>query len=242
MSGSGSRLARVRALVADEGTAPGDQPEIVGRMQRLCRAATGALSARGVGISLIAEVDTQVTVAASGPLIQRVEGLQFALGEGPSLEAHAARRPVLCSDLQGSAGARWPGYVPAVREYGVRAVFAFPLQIGAARLGAMGVYREVVGGLSDDHLAHALTFAEVATGDLLDSLPAPGEPNRVVQDAVDNRYEVFQAQGMVTVQLGVTLVEAMARMRAHAYAQDRLLGDLAQDILAGRVVLEPDQP
>lgn len=46
-----------------------------------------------------------------------------------------------------------------------------------------GVYREVVGRMSDDHLAHALTFAEVATVDLLDSLPAPGWPSRVVQDA-----------------------------------------------------------
>ncbi|GAA4729260.1 GAF domain-containing protein [Nocardioides endophyticus] len=242
MSGPGPRLAQVRALVENEDAAPGDQPGIVGRMQRLCRAASDALTARGVGICLIAEVDAQLTVAASGPVTEQVEGLQFALGEGPSLEAHAARRPVLCSDLRGSAGTRWPGYVPAVRAYGVRAVFSFPLQIGAARLGAMGVYREVVGGLSDEHLAQALTFAEVATVELLDSLPAPGGPHRVVQDAVDNRYEVYQAQGMLTVQLGVGLVEAMARMRAYAYAQDRLLGDLARDILAGRVVLEPDEP
>jgi hypothetical protein len=106
----------------------------------------------------------------------------------------------------------------------------------------MGVYREMVGGLSDDELGQALTFAEVATVDLLDSLPVPGGPNRVVQDAVDNRYQVFQAQGMVTVQLGVRLVEAMARMRAYAFAHDLLLGDLADDILAGRVVLEPDEP
>ena len=117
-----------------------------------------------------------------------------------------------------------------------------PLQIGAARLGAMGVYREAPGSLSDEDLAQALTFAEVTTADLLDSLPSQGGTERVMQDAVDNRYEVFQAQGMVTVQLGVTLVEAMARMRAHAFAHDLLLGDLADDILAGRVVLQPDEP
>ncbi len=47
---------------------------------------------------------------------------------------------------------------------------------------------------------------------------------------------------MVTVQLGVTLAEAMARIRAHAYAQDRQLSEVAEDILAGKLVLESDAP
>ena len=38
---------------------------------------------------------------------------------------------------------------------------------------------------------------------------------------------LYQAQGMVMVQLGVDLAEAMARLRAHAYAVDRRLADVA---------------
>jgi hypothetical protein len=45
---------------------------------------------------------------------------------------------------------------------------------------------------------------------------------------------------MVMVQLGVTLPEALARMRAHAFAADRQLSDLAADILAGRARLFSD--
>jgi hypothetical protein len=36
---------------------------------------------------------------------------------------------------------------------------------------------------------------------------------------------------MVMIQIGGTLAEAMARMRAHAYAQNRRLIDVARDII-----------
>jgi hypothetical protein len=39
---------------------------------------------------------------------------------------------------------------------------------------------------------------------------------------------------MVMVQLGVSLAEAMVRMRAHAYAENRQLHDVAADIVARR--------
>jgi GAF domain/ANTAR domain len=210
-------------------------------MQRLCRAAARALPATGVGISLIAEAGTQMTVAASGETTEQLEELQFALGEGPCLDAHATRRPALNSDLL-AAGGRWPGYARAVHEHGIRAVFAFPLQVGAARMGAMDVYRDQAGGLLEEALARALTFAEVATSDLLDSQLEPGESDEILRDAVDNRYEAYQAQGMAMVQLGVNLSEAMARIRAHAYAENRRLNDVADDIVAGRVILEADEP
>jgi AmiR/NasT family two-component response regulator len=52
---------------------------------------------------------------------------------------------------------------------------------------------------------------------------------------------VYQAQGMVMIQLGVPLGEAMARLRAHAYAQDRTLGSVARDIVARTLTLEADE-
>jgi hypothetical protein len=241
VTSSADRLVQVRALVDNESRSVDDMPAIVGRLQRLCRAAARALPAFGVGISLIAKPGAQVTVAASGDITERLEELQFSVGEGPCLDAHASRRPVLSSDLL-APGGRWPGYAQAVAEHGVRAVFAFPLQVGGARMGAMDVYRDRVGGLSSGALVQALTFAEVATSDLLGSQREPGGRDEVLRDAVDNRYQVYQAQGMVTVQLGVDLAEAMVRIRAYAYAENRRLGDVADDIVAGRLVLEADEP
>ena len=54
------------------------------------------------------------------------------------------------------------------------------------------------------------------------------------------RDEVYQAQGMVMVELGVTLEVALARMRAVAFADGISLQELAADIVAGRRSLRMD--
>jgi hypothetical protein len=50
-----------------------------------------------------------------------------------------------------------------------------------------------------------------------------------VRALIDDEPPAFQAQGMVMIQLGIPLVEAMARLRAHAFAQDRALAEVADD-------------
>lgn len=236
------RVPDVRALIAEEPALESDAIGAVGGMQRLCRAAAGALSVSGVGVGLIADDGVQMMLAASTAPMERIEQLQFSLGEGPCLDAYSTRRPVLVPDLQEAGATPWPVYAQAAGDHGVRGVFAFPLQVGGARLGALDVYRDTAGSLSRESLALALTFAEVATETILDAQSEPGSRDQVLHDAGDYRYQVFQAQGMVMIQLGVTLADAMARIRAHAYAQDRQLSDVAEDIIAGKLVLESDAP
>ena len=139
---------------------------------------------------------------------------------------------------------RWPVYSPAVCDAGVRAVFAFPLQVGAGRLGVLDVFRARPGPLSADELRQALTFAEVAVTTLLDgqSAAAPGTAADGLDEAMDSRVEVFQAQGMVMVQLGIPISDALARMRAHAYAESRPLAEVARDIVARRLRFDRDHP
>jgi hypothetical protein len=124
----------------------------------------------------------------------------------------------------------------------VRAVFAFPLQIGAARLGVMDVFRGRPGMLGGHELALAFSFAEVAMSTLLNEYRPADNDELGQEDLLGSRAEVFQAQGMVTAQLGVSLADALAAMRAHAYLQDRRLTDIAADIVTGTLRLEPLQP
>ena len=148
-------------------------------------------------------------------------------------------------DLADGAMARWPVYAPAAHDGGVRAVFAFPLQVGAARLGVLDVFRARPGRCRPTNCAQALTFADVAVTTLLDGQDARrarARPPTGLDEAMDYRAELFQAQGMVMVQLGVTLAEALARMRAYAYAENRRLGDVARDIVARRLRFDRDHP
>ena len=158
MNASENQLARVRALIAEESAGSEGAPGAAGGLRRLCRALVRALPASGAGVSVMTDHDTQGLAAASDGTSSLIEELQFTLGEGPCLDAHASRRPVLASDLSGEPATRWPAYSAAAQEQGVRAVFAFPLQIGAARLGVLDVYRHEPGALTRPELAQALTL------------------------------------------------------------------------------------
>jgi hypothetical protein len=40
---------------------------------------------------------------------------------------------------------------------------------------------------------------------------------------------------MIMIQLGVTITEALVRLRAYAYAEGRLVNDVARDVVARRL-------
>jgi hypothetical protein len=236
------RRAGVRALVGRPVAAGAGPGEVLARLTTLCTAAVGTLPASGVGVSLMTQAGLFSLAAASDPVAESLCELQLTLGEGPCIDACASRRPVLEPDLAGLPASRWTAYAPAALAFGVRAVFSFPLQIGAAQLGAMDVYRFSAGVLSTDALGLALAFADVTVEVLLDAQDAavPGAAGGGLDDALDSHYVVYQAQGMTMVDLGVSLTEAMARMRAHAFAADRSLHDVAHDVVHGRLRLQPD--
>ena len=235
-------MALVRRLISLEPTSVDDKPAVDGWLQRVCRTAARELSAMGVGISLQPQGSPPFPVAASSAALARVEELQFVLGEGPCIDAYALRRPVLVPDLGTTeAVTTWPGYTPAARDCGVRAVFAFPMQRGAARLGAMDVYRDHAGGVSPKMLFRALTFAEVALQQLMLHADTPGHgPVDLLDDLDGHRFEVYQAQGMLMAQLRVGAEQALSRLRAYSYAHERRVVDVARDIIARKIELEPD--
>ena len=211
----------------------------MGQLRSVCRAATRALSASGVGLSVMAANGAFGIATASDPATERIEELQFTFGEGPCVDAFATSCPVLVPEVADGAMRRWPVYAPAIRDAGVRAVFAFPLQMGAIRLGALDVFRTRPGSLSRTELGEAFVFADRAVTMLLDGQERGADG---LDGAIENRIELFQAQGMVMVQLGGTLAEALARIRAYAYAEDRHLSDVTADIVARRLRFDRDSP
>jgi hypothetical protein len=208
-------------------------------LERACTDAVRALSASGVGVSVMTDDGVHGMAAASDAHTALVEDLQFTYGEGPCIDAFAAGTPVLVSDLADGAAGRWPVYTPAVRAEGIGAVFAFPLQIGAARLGVLDVLRTSPGPLSRADLGQALTVADRLVRLLLDGQER-GDSAATLDIGI--RAELFQAQGMISVQLGVPLAESMIRIRAHAYAENRPLSEVAADIVARRLRFDLERP
>jgi hypothetical protein len=219
-------------------SAPDGRDGVADLLRQLCRTLTTDLVVMGVAVNLMSAAGSDGVLAASSDRSRDVDELQFTTGEGPCHDAFASRRPVLTPDLRSVSHGRWPGYASAALESGVGAVFAFPLQVGAVVLGVLDVYAERPGSLSEKQVAAALTSAQLATQILLDGdlVTADGRPDRDLSTALDLRAEIYQAQGMVMVDLGVGPVEALARMRAHAFGRGRPLIDLARDIITGFVL------
>jgi ANTAR domain/GAF domain len=217
----------------------------------VCAVAVEALPAGGACVIAQGAMAGYI-MCVTDEVSEQLAELQVTLGEGPWLEAVASGSPVLISDLDDEdAARRWPGFILQAREFTAAAIFAFPLQIGGIRFGSLGLYRDKPGQLSTLSLGDALILADAATVVLLESqhtdgaAPRPGAgPAGQPPALAHHRAEIDQATGMVSAQLGVAIAEAFVRLRAHAYAQDRRLTDVARDIVARRLRLshDPDPP
>jgi hypothetical protein len=238
--GSVDRRVIVAELMAAQ-TIAGETVTTVVLLGQLCRAAALNLAAFGVVVGLVSDAGSAGVVASADERSADLDELQFTLGEGPSHDAFARRRPVLIADLRSSEGDAWPVYSAGALEAGVSGVFAFPLHIGASTFGIFTIYISGAGALDPQQLRMALTFAEIATEILLDadSSSPDGSLHPGVETALTYRTEIYQAQGYVMVQLGIGLPDALVLMRAHAFVNDQTLAELAALIMSGEVELAP---
>lgn len=215
----------------------------------LCREAVRRLPVTGVTLTLAEGRTLTQPIASSDPLAHRLQILQFDLGEGPSLDVLQSGRLLQVRDLRRVGVPRWPAYSRAVLDLDVIGTTSFPLRVGAIRLGVLDVYHRTAGGLTEDDLKVALHFADAAVLVLLQLQDAPvadegssGWLDEVLDGSLRGPSEVHQATGMVSVQAGVSLAEALLLLRGHAFAHDLTLYEAAVLVIDRtlRFDLKPD--
>jgi hypothetical protein len=224
---------RVTQIMAElkGGTGPDSLPE------RLCAACAEALPVTGVGLAFMNDTGPMGMVAATDGAARTMEDLQVVLGEGPCVEASQSRRPVLQPDLRLTGGSRWPLFGPAVLRAGIAAIFAFPLQVGAIRLGVLDLYRDSPGMLRESELDEALAYADAATELILELQgQAPGAAlHPSLSEGFAYSPVIHQATGMISAQAGIGVGDALLLLRARAYAAERPLTDIATDVVQRRL-------
>ena len=230
---AGDRLLAILAKLSAGSTT---EPEPA----RLCEVCADVSLMTGAGIMLMTGDTQQGSVCSSNAVSALIEELQYTLGEGPCVDAHMQDRPVLESDLADPAVTRWFAFTPPAVAAGARAVFGFPLQFGGVRLGALNLYRDRPGPMSDDQYANALVLAGVAAQAVLamQAHASPGALSTELEEGANFRFVVHQASGMVAAQLGVSVGEALARLRAYAFGNELLLTDVAEAIVARKLRID----
>jgi hypothetical protein len=238
-----SRAAGIWRLVAAHAARRGGPLSAVD----VCAASLSAVQVSGAALTVAPRPGAGHVMCATGQVSEVLAELELTLGEGPCQDASIGGGPVLAADLSAADMAvRWPGFALAARQAGAAAIFAFPLQIGAIRVGVLELYRSEPGALSMGELGDALVLADTAAVLLLEGQDTaagsaglqPG-PGGQALDLALHRAEVDQATGMLSEQLGVGIDEAFIRLRAFAYAQEKRLTDVAREIVARRLRLNP---
>lgn len=226
---SGARRIRILAKLAE-----GDGAVTAVRLGEVCKSVTGMT---GAGIMLMSDDQPVGSLATTGEVSALIEDLQFTLGEGPCVDAYKHNATVLEPDLADPAVPRWLAFTGPALEAGVRAIFGFPMAVGAARLGALNLYSDTPGPLSADQHADALVVAQIAAEAVL-AMQA-GESTGVLatelEEGSDFQYVVHQAAGMVSAQLDVSVAHALVRLRAYAFANQSLVADVAAKVVARRL-------
>ena len=224
------RLLRILTrLAADDGT---------GATTRLCAVCAEITEMSGAGIMLLADDRPQGSVCTTDEVSAQIEELQYTLGEGPCVDAHRHHAPVA------RAG---PGQPGRGALGGVLA--AQPSRRGRGRCS---------GSPSPSAMSGSAPSTCIATGPARSppiNMPtpwwwprlrrarssrcrptlSPAQLGAELEAGGNFRFVVHQAAGMVAVQLGVSVDEALVRIRAHAFSNDETVVDVAEDVIARRL-------
>lgn len=214
-------------------------------VEKLCRAALAAAEPTGltsICASRVVEDRPRGVLWASDERARQLDDLQVVLGEGPAVTALAEGGPVMVSDLQQQWRQGWVTFERSAVELGVRSICAFPLQIGAVKLGMLTLHGTEPAALDATQLSRQLALCDDLSVALLVADDASGDWSSVLDAALDPPLAITsQATGMVMVQLDSTIAEAMARLCAHAFAVGLSLEEVSRYVVERTLRFKPDQ-
>ncbi|MET0928045.1 MAG: GAF and ANTAR domain-containing protein [Aeromicrobium sp.] len=182
------------------------------------------------GITMLRSRNRFETVSPSDPIVTEADRRQYDLREGPCVDASTTSQTVMSADL--AIDARWPRWGPAAVELGFRSILSAELHAGGARIGALNMYGGTVRQFSREDVEVAQLFARHAAAAL-----AAVSLRESLQNALDSRTVIGQAQGILMERFGVDADRAFAVLRR--YSQD---GNIKVTDVAHRLVASMELP
>ncbi|MEJ7583133.1 MAG: GAF and ANTAR domain-containing protein [Acidimicrobiales bacterium] len=170
-----------------------------------------------------------ITAASSDPMVVELDRAQFGAGEGPCLDAVAARHPTYAEDLAGDS--RWPTFGPSASAAGIRSLLALPLS--SQRSSALNLYAHLPDAFGATDRAKGLIFATLA-GIALDAAADRADEERLVANlkaALRTRELIGQAQGILIERERITADQAFEVLRRASQDMNLKLREVAQSLV-----------
>jgi hypothetical protein len=198
---------------------------------RLCTSAVILLRAHGASVTLAYTEDERVTLCSTDEVAERLEDLQEVLGQGPGRDAYLSGLPQVL-EVTGTPDPRWPEFCAASHaSLGSMRVHAVPIRPDHATLGVLTCH--LPPGLEIPLAPEETQFIADAVGVAL--IRDPHATDTDLSGPWSERAQVHQATGMVVAQLHVSADDALALLRAHAFAAETTLRTIAKDVVGRRL-------
>ncbi len=183
---------------------------------------------RHAGITLIRGDRPPLALASTDELPRQVDALQYAVAEGPCLEASEGHDVVLSNDLR--VDGRWPRFTGrCVAEFGVRSMLCVRLVLSKDDRAALNFYAEDVGAFDDLDIGISSILAPFAALVVERELHSTDVSN--LERALATSRQIGMAVGVLMAQHGVTEEQAFALLRRASRHLNRKLRDVALDVM-----------
>ena len=185
----------------------------------------------GAGVTLNDERGRKTTSAASAPLVQRADDLQYEIDQGPCLAAWRQRTVVRIDDLVSET--RWPEWTRAVAPLGLHACLSAPLVAGDQCLGAIKVYSDQPGAYTERD-EHVLTMFATQAAVLIANMQSFENAQRLsgqLRDALRSRDVIGMAKGILMGREGLDETDAFAMLASLSQREGRKLRDVSEELV-----------
>lgn len=243
-------------LVAMGDLVPSDKEvnRVEGILNGLAQVALGVVhGAEAASLTLVGAGGAWTTPAFTGALAERMDTMQYAVGQGPCLEAATAVQwtAVLVRDLQDET--RWPALAAQGAAAGVRSVMSVSLFAGPSlgrgggqqAVGSLNLYasRAAAFGQSERDTALLLALYAALALAATEAIGEAGEQVDQLKEAMATRNVIGQAQGILMERNKFTAGQAFDRLRTASMNLNRKLRDVANDLAetGEEVLLTPPQ-
>jgi len=190
-------------------------------------AADAIPAARAAGLTLIHGGEPPRTLAATDPLVEQVDAIQYDTGEGPCLEAIEQNDLAATDDLEQDD--RWPKFAArAVLETPVRSMFGVRILLGGDDRGALNFYATELHAFSDLDRGVGAIFSTLASLALQNGLEQRRSENLLV--ALESSRQIGMAMGILMASKLLTPEQAFEQLRTASQHLHRRVREVAEEV------------
>ena len=221
-----SSPAEIGRAIAEAARALYEPQSVDETLQRMAEVARDSVPGFDeAGISTIDAKGRITTRAATGDLVWELDKVQYGLQEGPCYDSLAGADRVVVANL--SDDQRWPRYVPAAVEHGVRSQLAIKLYLdGEGTLGGINFYSTSSTEVDPSAEPIAEMFAAHAALAL-----GNARERETLNEALLTRQVIGQATGVVMERYGITADRAFDFLVRASSVGNLKLRDVAQQLV-----------